>query len=142
MADGRGAAARRERPREAAANVALREVAERAAEVVAEPRPEEVGRGPRRGLRGRNACVDGNDRKRLGRRARTGGGAWAWRAIEPVRPIVRRRAGLLAAGGACAKPGGGGLPSPPQLLKAAIAGFSSSAVSEWRDASGSGSEAF
>ena len=42
-----------------------------------------------------------------------------------MRPIVRRRAGIPAAGGACAKPGGGGLPSPPQLLKAAIAGFSS-----------------
>ena len=66
VADGRGAAARRERPREAAAHVALREVAERAAEVVAEPRPEEVGRGPRRGLRGRNARADGVDRRLTG----------------------------------------------------------------------------
>ena len=75
-----------------------------------------------------------------GRRARTGGGDWAWRAIEPVRPIVRRRAGIPAAGGACAKPGGGGLPSPPQLLKAAIAGFSSSAVSALGGSALGGSE--
>ena len=58
-----------------------------------------------------------------------------------MRPIVRRRAGIPAAGGACcAKPGGGGLPSPPQLLKAAIAGFSSSAVSALGGSALGGSE--
>ena len=48
--------------------------------------------------------------------------------------------GLVGAGARVAKPGGGGLPSPPQLLKAAIAGFSSSAVSALGGSALGGSE--